>query len=206
VVCGVFFARTLATRPLARKKAEQIIHLRLDLYCNCIFKLLLRGSKKRIKPLDNLVLACDTAIMKNLSVMKLNKKAVVPVRQTEGSVGYDIAACLEREVTINPGETKKIGSGVAIALDEGYAAFIYARSGLGINKGIVPANCVGVIDSDYRGEIIVGLRNFSKEPFKINHGDRIAQMVITKCETPEITLCNALDETVRNTGGFGSTG
>jgi len=138
--------------------------------------------------------------------MKVNQKAIIPARQTAGSVGYDIAACLDGEVTIAPDETKKIGSGVAIALEEGYAAFIYARSGLGINKNIVPANCVGVIDSDYRGEIIVGLRNFSKEPFKINHGDRIAQMVITKCETPEITLCGVLDETKRSTGGFGSTG
>jgi len=144
--------------------------------------------------------------MKKLHVMKLNENAIIPERQTDGSVGYDIAACLGEEVTINAGETKKIGSGIAIALDEGYAAFIYARSGLGINKGIVPANCVGVIDSDYRGEIIVGLRNFSNEPFKINHGDRIAQMVITKCETPEISLSETLDKTDRNTGGFGSTG
>lgn len=138
--------------------------------------------------------------------MRLSQRAIIPQRQTPGSVGYDIAACLDEDVIINPGETQKIGSGIAIALDEGYAAFIYARSGLGINKGIIPANCVGVIDSDYRGEIIVGLRNTSDTPFKISHGDRIAQMVIKMCETPEISLCETLGETVRNTGGFGSTG
>ena len=144
--------------------------------------------------------------MNKLSVMKLRQTANLPKRQTFGSVGYDIVACIDSEVIIAPGETQKIGSGIAIALDDGYAAFIYARSGLGINKGIIPANCVGIIDSDYRGEIIVGLKNNSNEPFKVNNGDRIAQMVITKCETPELVLCEILRETIRNTGGFGSTG
>ena len=99
-----------------------------------------------------------------------------------------------------------IGSGLAIALEPGYAAFIYARSGLGIKHGMIPANCVGVIDSDYRGEIIVGLKNMSDEPFTVNDGDRIAQMVIAKCELPELRLCDDLDETKRGDGGFGSTG
>jgi len=144
--------------------------------------------------------------MNKLSVMKLRQTANLPKRQTFGSVGYDIVACIDSEVIIAPGETQKIGSGIAIALDDGYAAFIYARSGLGINKGIIPANCVGIIDSDYRGEIIVGLKNSSNEPFKVNNGDRIAQMVVTKCETPELVLCETLEETSRNTGGFGSTG
>ena len=99
-----------------------------------------------------------------------------------------------------------VGSGIAIALDYGYAAFIYARSGLATKHGIAPANCVGVIDSDYRGEIIVGLRNMSKVPFVVRHGDRIAQMVVAKCSLPEIVSCDSLCQTERGAGGFGSTG
>ena len=143
--------------------------------------------------------------MEKLKITKLNPKATLPERKTEGSAGFDISACSD-EVTIMPGETKKIGTGLAIALKQGYAAFIYARSGLGINRGITPANCVGIIDSDYRGEIIVGLRNSSCEAFKVNCGDRIAQMIIAKCEFPELELCETLDETTRGAGGFGSTG
>jgi dUTP pyrophosphatase len=144
--------------------------------------------------------------MNRLSVMRVNPSAILPERKTFGSVGFDIAACLDDDVIIAPGETRKIGSGFAIALEPGFAAFIYARSGLGINSGIIPANCVGVIDSDYRGEVIVGLRNTSNEMFTVKNGDRIAQMVITKCEMPEIVLCEDLDETGRGAGGFGSTG
>jgi len=144
--------------------------------------------------------------MENLKVMRINQAAKLPERQTEGSVGYDISACIESDITVEPGETKKVGSRVAIARRHGYAAFIYARSGLGINHGIVPANCVGVIDSDYRGEVIVGLHNTSKTAFTVKNGDRIAQMVITKCEMPEVNLCEDLDETTRADGGFGSTG
>jgi len=144
--------------------------------------------------------------MKYLPFKLLRLNATLPTRKTAGSVGYDIAACLSGEVVIKPGETRMIGSGAAIALEPGYAAFIYARSGLGINHGIIPANCVGVIDSDYRGEIIVGLKNTSNEPFTVNDGDRIAQMVIAKCELPEPVLSEDLDETQRGDGGFGSTG
>ena len=99
-----------------------------------------------------------------------------------------------------------IGSGFAIALEQGYAAFLYARSGLGIKHGIVPANCVGVVDSDYRGEVIVGLKNTSSEAFVVEDGDRIAQMVIAACELPAPVLSEELDETPRGGGGFGSTG
>lgn len=138
--------------------------------------------------------------------MKVNPGAKIPERQTSGSVGYDISACISEDVIIHPGETGMIGSGLAIALEPGYAAFIYARSGLGIRHGITPANCVGVIDSDYRGEIIVGLRNASQVPFTVKNGDRIAQMVVAKCALPDIELCENLDETTRGAGGFGSTG
>ena len=144
--------------------------------------------------------------MQYLPVKKIKPNAKLPVRITAGSVGFDIAACLNTDVVIGPGETQMIGSGLAIALEPGYAAFIYARSGLGIKRGIIPANCVGVIDSDYRGEIIVGLKNTSAEPFSIGDGDRIAQMIIAKCELPELIFCDDLDDTKRGDGGFGSTG
>jgi len=144
--------------------------------------------------------------MKKLPIMRINPNAGLPERKTDGSVGYDISACLDNEVTIGPGETYKVSTGFAIALEPGYAAFIYARSGLGINKGITPANCVGVIDSDYRGEVIVGLKNASKEAFTVKDGDRIAQMVISRCELPNIIICENLEETSRGDGGFGSTG
>jgi len=144
--------------------------------------------------------------MDNLKIIRTKPFAKLPERQTAGSVGYDISACLDGDIKIQPGETNKVGSGIAIALEPGYAAFLYARSGLGIKNGIVPANCVGVIDSDYRGEVIVGLKNTSDVPFTVRNGDRIAQMVITKCELPEIVLCESLEETSRGDGGFGSTG
>ena len=144
--------------------------------------------------------------MNHLTVKLLRENATLPARKTAGSVGFDVAACLDEDVVIEPGRTCMVGSGFAIALEPGYAAFIYARSGLGINNGIIPANCVGVIDSDYRGEIIVGLRNASNEPFKVSDGDRIAQMVVAKCELPMLMLSDDLGETKRGEGGFGSTG
>ena len=144
--------------------------------------------------------------MKRLHVKLLRPNAALPVRITAGSVGYDIAACLSEEIVINPGETKMIGSGFAIALESGYAAFIYARSGIGMKHGIIPANCVGVIDSDYRGEVMLGLKNTSDKPFTVKDGDRVAQMIIARCELPEPILCQELDETPRGAGGFGSTG
>ena len=138
--------------------------------------------------------------------MLVRPNGKLPARKTAGSVGFDIAACLDGPVVISPGETRMIGAGFAIALEQGHAAFLYARSGLGIKHGIVPGNCVGVVDSDYRGEVMIGLKNTSDEPFTVSDGDRIAQMVITKCELPEPVLCEELDETPRGGGGFGSTG
>ena len=144
--------------------------------------------------------------MKNLPVKLLRANAKIPARKTAGSVGFDVAACLNEEVVVEPGEMRMISSGFAVALEPGYAAFIYARSGLGIKHGMIPANCVGVIDSDYRGEVIVALKNTSEKPFTVNDGDRIAQMVITVCEMPEPIICKELNETLRGGGGFGSTG
>lgn len=136
----------------------------------------------------------------------LYSDATLPSRGTEGSVGFDIRAHLTEPIIIEPLKTVTIGSGFAIALDLGYAAFIYARSGLGIKKGIIPANCVGVIDSDYRGEIIVGLKNTSANPYVVKPNDKIAQMVVSKCEIDDIVICDELDDTERGVDGFGSTG
>jgi len=144
--------------------------------------------------------------MRHLNIKRLRPNAKIPKRATAGSVGFDISACTEEEMEIPPGETRLIYTGIAIALEPGCAAFIYARSGLGVRHGITPANCVGVIDTDYRGEIIVGLRNSSDKPFVVNDGDRVAQMVITRCELPEPVICEDLDKTSRGRGGFGSTG
>ena len=144
--------------------------------------------------------------MNHLRIKLLRENARMPQRETAGSAGLDIAACLDAQVSIPPGETRMIGSGFAVAVETGYAAFIYARSGLGIRHGIIPANCVGVIDSDYRGEVMVGLRNTSDSSFSIKNGDRIAQMVVTKYEQAEPVLCDDLDDTPRGASGFGSTG
>lgn len=142
----------------------------------------------------------------NVFVKRLCPDAVIPGKATIGSAGYDLHACLSEALQIEPGETRMIGSGFAIQLPTGYAAFIYARSGLGVKKGIVPANCVGVIDSDYRGEVMVGLRNQSSEAFVVHNGDRIAQMVIAQVESPSLVECSELDSTLRADGGFGSSG
>lgn len=143
--------------------------------------------------------------MNYLPIKLLKPSAKLPTRSTEGSVGYDIYACILEPVIVSPGETCLIGSGVAIALEQGYAAFLYARSGLGVKYGIVPANGVGVIDSDYRGEIIVGIKNVSNSDYVVRPDDRIAQIVISRCELPKLVPVDALDETERGSHGFGSS-
>ena len=131
----------------------------------------------------------------------------VPSYATAGSAGMDLRACIDAPVTIMPGEQGLIPTGLAIALpDPGYVALLYARSGLAIKHGLSPANCVGVIDSDYRGEIVVALRNYAKEPYTVEPGERIAQMVITPVVQAAIALVDELDDTDRGAGGFGSTG
>ena len=142
-----------------------------------------------------------------LYIKKLNDNAIVPKQQTTGSAGYDLSACIDSPVTINPGEIAKVPTGLSVALDENNAVIlIYARSSLATKFGITLANCVGVVDSDYRGEIIVAMINQGKAPYTINNGERIAQMVITPIFTPEIIETDELSETERGTGGFGSTG
>ena len=142
-----------------------------------------------------------------LKIKKLRENATLPTRGTKGSAGADLYACIEESVTINPGDLKLIPTGVAIALpDSSAVAYLYARSGLGVKHGICLANGVGVVDSDYRGEIMVGLCNVSGEPYTVEPNERIAQMVISPVIIPELIEVEKLDETDRGEGGFGSTG
>lgn len=142
-----------------------------------------------------------------LKIKKLNEKAVIPKQATAGSAGMDLCACLDNDVTIKPGDIKMIPTGLSVAPDTDQCALlIYARSGLASKHGIAPANCVGVVDSDYRGEIKVALINHGKEDFVVTNEMRVAQLIMTPVIVPEITEVSELDETERNTGGFGSTG
>ena len=130
-----------------------------------------------------------------------------PSRATAGSAGLDLRACLDEPLTIAPRQLARIPTGVAIALPgPEYAALIFARSGLGVKHGISLSNGVGVIDSDYRGEIQVGLTNLSDTPYTIQPGDRIAQLVVTPVVVPAVEIVEELEDTGRGTGGFGSTG
>lgn len=140
-------------------------------------------------------------------VRKLKEEAVLPQKATAGSAGYDLSAAMNTPVTIQPGEICRIPTGLAIQLPNGnLAAMIYARSGLAVKHGITLPNGVGVIDSDYRGELLVALINLSTEPYTIQPGERVAQLVITPIASVEMVETELLDDTVRSTGGFGSTG
>ena len=130
-----------------------------------------------------------------------------PARATEGSAGLDLAACIDGPVTIAPRALVRIPTGIAIALPSpDYVALVFARSGLGIKHGVSLSNGVGVIDSDYRGEIAVGLTNLSDTPYTIQPGDRIAQLVVVPVALPELVWTQDLEDTGRGAGGFGSTG
>lgn len=141
-----------------------------------------------------------------MEIKKLSSTAIVPKRMTEGSAGHDLYADLKEEITINPGETKLINTGLAIALDPNTVGLIFARSGLATRRGLRPANCVGVIDLDYRGEVLVALHNDSNKPQKIKYGERIAQLVILPVFIPFIRQVKELSDTQRANAGFGSTG
>ena len=137
---------------------------------------------------------------------KMNKDAVAPTYSSSGAAGADLRACLDRTVWIAPGQTVFIQTGIAAAIPEGYAGFVFARSGLSCNKGLAPANKVGVIDSDYRGEIVVALHNHGLAPQAVSNGDRIAQMVIMPVVVCDYVQSDELPDTGRGMGGFGSTG
>ena len=144
--------------------------------------------------------------MQSLRIKKLEEGAKIPFRATLHSAGIDLYALLKEPVEIGSHEICLIHTGIACEIPIGFAGFIFARSSLGIKHGVTPANCVGVIDSDYRGEIIVGLINQLDTPFIVQPGDRIAQLIIMPVMTPDIEEVEELTPTRRGTGGFGSTG
>lgn len=145
-------------------------------------------------------------MMREVKVKKLYENAKLPVYGTEFSAGADLCACLDAPVTLQPGETRLISVGIAMELPEGYAGLVYARSGLASKRGLAPANKVGVVDSDYRGEFFVPLHNHSAVPQTVEPNERIAQMIITPYLTVRFIETDTLSETVRGEGGFGSTG
>ena len=143
----------------------------------------------------------------NVKIKKLNENAVLPQYMTPGAAAADLYACLEDDVTLLPGERTLIPTGIAISPERtDTVALIFGRSGLGVKKGVTLANSVGVVDSDYRGEIRVCLINHGGEPLTVSHGDRIAQIMFVPIELASFLPCDELDETERGAGGFGSTG
>lgn len=141
-----------------------------------------------------------------INIKKLNDKAVIPTYVSAYAAGADLYACIQNDVVINPHQTVLIPTGIALELPEGLAGLIYARSGLATKKGLAPANKVGVIDCDYRGEVKVALHNHSQIPQTVAVGERVAQLVITPYITAEFVAVDELSNTVRGAGGFGSTG
>lgn len=140
-------------------------------------------------------------------IKKLSDKAVVPTYGSSSAAGADLYACLSQpSVEIKPDETVFVPTGLAMGIPDGFVGLIYARSGLACKSGLAPANKVGVIDSDYRGEIIVALHNHSEKTQTVENGQRIAQMVLTPYLAAEFVVSDALDETERGSGSFGSTG
>lgn len=144
--------------------------------------------------------------MQRINVKKLRPDARLPVYGTEFSAGADLCACLDAPVTLQPGETKLISIGIAMEIPAGYAGLVFARSGLASKRHLAPANKVGVIDPDYRGEFFVPLHNHGPVPQTVEPGERIAQMILTPFLTAQFVEAETLSDTVRGAGGFGSTG
>lgn len=141
-----------------------------------------------------------------VNIKKLNPNATVPTYGSLYSAGADLYACIEENLVIAPHETVLIKTGLSIEIPEGYAGLIYARSGLASKKGLAPANKVGVVDADYRGEVMVALHNHSEKSAEIECGERVAQLVIAPFLKAEFNVVDSLSDTVRGNGGFGSTG
>ena len=144
--------------------------------------------------------------MKTVPIKKLKENAIIPTYGTPYAAGADLYACLDAPVTVQPGQTVMIPLGFAMELPEGYAGFVFARSGLAAKRDLAPANKVGVIDSDYRGECMVPIHNHGKNPQTIEPGERIAQMAVMPFLAVEFLQTETLSDTARGTGGFGSTG
>ena len=144
--------------------------------------------------------------MERVRVKKVRDDAILPTYGSAEAAGADLYACLTESIAIQPGQAAFVPTGLAMEIPSGYAGLIYARSGLACKRGLAPANKVGVVDADYRGEFMVVLYNHSNEVQVINHGERIAQLVITPVFTPGFIEVEELSDTVRSEGGFGSTG
>ena len=144
--------------------------------------------------------------MEAIHVKKLKESAIIPTYGSTEAAGADLYACMNEDMTIAPGETAFVPTGIALEVPRGCAGLIYARSGMACKRGLAPANKVGVVDSDYRGEIIVALHNHGSIPQSIGNGERIAQFVITPVLTPAYEVAEELSDTLRDAGGFGSTG
>lgn len=144
--------------------------------------------------------------MNAIRIKKLRKNAIVPTYGSQEAAGADLYACMDEQVIIEPGESSWIDSGIAVELPRGYVGLIFARSSMGAKRGLAPANKVGVIDSDYRGELRVVLHNHSKISQLVQPGERIAQLVIVPIITPGFEVVDDLSDTVRADKGFGSTG
>lgn len=144
--------------------------------------------------------------MNAIRVKLLKENAILPTYGSEQAAGADLYACLDAPVVIHPGETAFIPTGISLEVPVGCAGLIYARSGMACKRGLAPANKVGVVDSDYRGEIIVALHNHGSEAQTVDNGERVAQFVITPVLTPAYVVADSLSDTARNQGGFGSTG
>ncbi len=142
----------------------------------------------------------------DIRIKKLRENAVIPTYGSAFAAGADLYAAIDEPVTIEAGETKLIPTGLAFEIPEGYAGFVHARSGMATKRNLAPANKVGVIDSDYRGEVMTALHNHGKTPQTVEVGERIAQMVIAPYITADFILSESLDDTDRGEGGFGSTG
>ena len=141
-----------------------------------------------------------------MNIKKLTENAMIPTYGSAAAAGADLYACADEDVSITPGATVLVHTGVAMAIPDGYVGLIFARSGLATKRGLAPANKVGVIDSDYRGEIMVALHNHSSATQVISHGERIAQIVFMPYAAADFDVVDELDSTDRGAGGFGSTG
>lgn len=144
--------------------------------------------------------------MINIKFKKISPNAKLPTKGTDASAGFDLYACVNVSVHIAPHQTVCIPLGFATAIPDGWFCAVYARSGIATKQGLRPANCVAVIDSDYRGEWILPIHNDSDTPRVINNGDRIAQVIVQECPSVKFDVVDELDETDRGAGGFGSTG
>ncbi|MBD5158409.1 MAG: dUTP diphosphatase [Butyrivibrio sp.] len=142
----------------------------------------------------------------NIKIKKLNEKAILPTYGSEYAAGADLYACMDETVTIMPHKTVVLHTGLAMEIPEGFAGLIYPRSGMASKRHLAPANKVGVVDPDYRGEFMVAMHNHSDEPQTVEPGERIAQLVITPFITADFEETDELSDTVRGAGGFGSTG